>query len=141
MDAIRRRVIAALLLSGAALARADDEEVSLTPALHAAEAWLAILDIGAYGDSWDRAAPMLQGAMPRLQWETGLESTRAPLGTVVSRKLRQARFTRTLPGAPDGEYFVLQFDTRFEKRPLTTEVVTPVKGGDGTWRVSGYVIR
>jgi len=137
----RRYLGAALLLFAAMLCRAEDEELSLTPALAAADAWLAMLDQHAYGASWDRAAPMLQASITRLQWETGLQAARGPLGVVVRRKLRQARYTRTLAGAPEGEYFVLEYDTHFEGRPLTTEVVTPQKDQDGTWRVASYIIR
>jgi len=37
-------------------------------------------------------------------------------GKLVSRKLSSAEYTKELPGAPEGEYVVLQFDCAFEKR-------------------------
>jgi hypothetical protein len=37
------------------------------------------------------------------QWEHAVESARSPLGAVKSRRLASATFTRSLPGAPDGE--------------------------------------
>jgi hypothetical protein len=45
-----------------------------------------------------------------------------------------------LPGVPDGEYVVIQFSTVLEKKAAATETVTPMKGPDGHWRVSGYYI-
>jgi hypothetical protein len=36
---------------------------------------------------------------------------------------------------------VIQFDTRFENRPLSMETVTPMREKDGSWKVSGYFIR
>jgi hypothetical protein len=36
---------------------------------------------------------------------------------------------------------VIQFDTVFDKRPLSTETVTPMREPDGSWKVSGYLIR
>jgi hypothetical protein len=47
----------------------------------------------------------------------------------------------TLPGVPDGEYVVVQFDTSFEKKKTAIETVTPMKEPDGRWRVSGYFIK
>ena len=46
-----------------------------------------------------------------------------------------------MPGAPDGEYVVIQFETSFENKKHAIETVTPMMDKDGTWRVSGYYIR
>jgi hypothetical protein len=48
---------------------------------------------------------------------------------------------QSLPGAPDGEYVVIQFKTAFENKKFAIETVTPMLDGDGKWRVSGYFIR
>jgi predicted SnoaL-like aldol condensation-catalyzing enzyme len=66
---------------------------------------------------------------------------RDPLGPVKSRQLLSARYERSLPGVPDGEYVVIQYATSFEKKATATATVTPMKDGDGQWRVSGYYIR
>jgi hypothetical protein len=50
-------------------------------------------------------------------------------------------FTKTLPGVPDGEYVVVEYETSFENKKTANETVTPMKDPDGTWRVSGYFIR
>lgn len=136
--AIRILLVAALLAAGPARSQAD---LDAKPALAAAEAWLALLDAGGYGASWEAAAPMFRDALPRIPWETTVESARAPLGVVISRKLRQASYVRGTATDPDAELYVLQYDTRFQNRPLSTEVVTPMRGADGAWRVSAYVLR
>lgn len=123
------------------LARAQDDGLDLAPAARAAESWLAIVDSGRYGDSWDSAAELFKQTIPRLRWETSVQGVRESLGIVIARKIRSMTYARVLPGAPEGEYVVIQFDTRFESRPLTVETVTPMKEKDGTWKVSGYVIR
>jgi Protein of unknown function (DUF4019) len=107
----------------------------------AAEGWLETIDAGDYAASWDAAAPLFQGAVDREKWTSTLESVRAPLGKLLSRTLKSAQYTKTLPGAPDGEYVVLQFDTSFENKKVAVETVTPMKAPDGSWRVSGYYIR
>lgn len=58
-----------------------------------------------------------------------------------SRKLKSATYTKTLPGAPDGEYVVIQYDSSFVNKKSAVETVTPMLDKDGKWRVSGYFIR
>jgi len=131
-------LIAGLLLSGAALAQ-DAASGDLAKA--AASSWLALTDSGTYGASWDKAAPAFQKAINKESWDQALRNVRMPLGAVKARRLTNAQFTHTLPGAPDGDYFVLQFATQFENKATATETVTPMKGQDGNWRVSGYYIK
>jgi len=123
-----------------ALARAQSE-VDSTPALEAARIWLATLDAGRYGESWEDAAPTLQESMTKVQWETGLAAARTPLGVMIGRKIREASCARGTGADPATEICVIRYDTRFENRPLTTEIATPIRGRDGTWRVASYVLR
>ncbi|HWN92533.1 MAG TPA: DUF4019 domain-containing protein, partial [Verrucomicrobiae bacterium] len=48
---------------------------------------------------------------------------------------------RTLPGAPDGEYVVIQYETAFENKASAVETITPMLDKDGSWRISGYYIK
>jgi hypothetical protein len=131
--------LAALLGSaGGRLVAADGPEKA---AQVSALAWLEVVDAGRYGESWDQAAALFKGALTRAQWEAALEKVRRPLGKVVSRKLRGAKFMTEIPNAPAGEYVVIQYDTSFEKAAGATETITPMKDKDGAWRVSGYFIR
>jgi Protein of unknown function (DUF4019) len=68
-------------------------------------------------------------------------AVRSPLGKVISRKLKLKQYATSLPGAPDGKYVVIQFETSFEKKKSSVETITPMKEKDGTWRVSGYYIK
>ena len=128
---------AAALLAGT-LARAQ-EEVDVRPASTAAEAWLELVDQGRFGASWDEAAITFKAAIARLKWETTVQDARNSLGVLVKRKLRSARHARNLPNAPEGEYVVIQNDTRFESR-LAIETVTMMRQPDGAWRVAGYFV-
>ena len=58
-----------------------------------------------------------------------------------TRKIKSTTYTKTLPGAPDGEYVVLRYDTSFENKNSAVETVTPMLDKDGKWRVSGYFIK
>ena len=99
-------------------AAAQDEGLDLRPTDRAARAWLATVDSGRYGDSWEDAAALFKETIPKLRWETTVQSVREPLGVVVGRKVRSMTYARILPNAPEGEYVVIQFDTRFENRRL-----------------------
>ena len=106
-----------------------------------ATAWLALTDGAKDAESWDSAASVFKAATTKADWEKTLKSVRSPLGALKSRKLKSATFTRTLPGAPDGEYVVIQFDAQCENKAAAVETVTPMHEKDGSWRVSGYFMR
>ena len=68
-------------------------------------------------------------------------AVRKPLGKLISRKVKTNVYTSSLPGAPDGDYVVIQFDTSFENKKTAVETITPMLDKDGVWRVSGYYIK
>ena len=123
--------------AGRASAQASPEEA----AKRAAEAWLQLVDSGQYGLSWDGASTLFKGAIIRDQWINAVTGVRRPLGPLKDRKLQSATRTRTLPGAPDGDYVVLQYETSFTNKQRAVETVTPMKETDGQWRVSGYYVK
>jgi hypothetical protein len=138
------RTIACLVAVALALsvitAIAQDSDKEKTAVL-AAEKWLRMVDEGKYSESWQEAAEYLRNAINQEQWNRSLQAVRKPLGEVVSRQMQTATYTTSLPGAPDGEYVVIQFDTSFKKKKAAIETVTPMMDQDGTWRVSGYYIK
>jgi hypothetical protein len=107
----------------------------------AAESWLQLVDQGQHDASWEQAAELFKGAVTKEQWKQAASGVRAPLGKLASRKVRSRQYAEKLPGAPEGKYVVIQFDTVFEKNPSAVETVTPMLDPDGVWRVSGYFIR
>ena len=110
-------------------------------AVKAAGEWLALVDQGKYVESWDGAAQLFKGAVTAQQWKASVSAVRKPLGKLISRKIRSKNYTTSLPGAPDGEYVVIQYDTSFENKKSAIETVTPMRDKDGKWRVSGYYIK
>jgi Protein of unknown function (DUF4019) len=107
----------------------------------AAESWLKLVDAGEYAASWDQAAKLFKGAVKQADWSQMAGGVRTPLGKLVSRKLKSREYMEKLPGAPDGKYVVIQYDTVFEHKASAVETVTPMADPDGAWRVSGYLIR
>ncbi len=116
-------------------------EVAEKAAVTASGAWLALVDEGNYAESWNQAAGFFKNAVTKEQWQQSLKAVRTPLGKVIARKLKSKQYTKTLPGAPDGEYIVIQYETTFENKKSAVETLTPMLDKDGKWRVSGYYIR
>lgn len=146
------RLVASALLSAAVFlqpvlvqpAVAQDASAAMPDAsqaaTQAAQTWLATVDAVKYDDSWSQGAAAFRAVVTGAQWNDAMRAVRAPLGAVKSRKLIAAQYTRQLPGAPDGEYVVVQYLTEFATR-TATETVTPMREADGSWKVSGYYIQ
>jgi hypothetical protein len=124
-----------IMASGVAISGETEEQ-----AVKIAEEWLALVDQGKYEESWQEAASLAKTVVTAEQWSQAIEGARKPLGDLNSRKLKSAKYTTTMPGAPDGEYVVIQFDTSFANKKKAIETLIPMKGEDGVWRVSGYFI-
>ena len=120
-------------------ARSDEHGEAAAQA--AAVKWLALLDTGQFAASWTAAAALFRSSMPQEAWQAKVAHAREPLGALKSRKLQSATFARTLPGAPDGAYVVLQFAAAFEHKAAALGTVTPMQDTDGVWRVAGYYIK
>lgn len=131
-------VLALVLASFAASGQNVDME---NKSVASAEAWLDLVDGGKYADSWKQASEYFKNAVKLAQWEQSLVAVRKPLGKIISRKLSSKNYMTSLPGAPDGEYVVIQFETSFQNKKSAVETVTPMKEKDGRWRVSGYYIK
>lgn len=107
----------------------------------AAESWVGLVDGAQYAESWQAAASFFRNAVPQQKWVEAAQTARSPLGPVKSRAVKSSTATKTLPGAPDGEYVVLQFNAAFEKKAAALETITVLREPDGQWRVVGYFVR
>jgi len=117
------------------------DEAAEKAAQAAAEKWLGLVDQGQYAESWGTAASYFKNAVPEKQWVQSMKGARQPLGKMISRRLKSATFTTSLPGVPDGQYVVIQYATSFENKASAVETVTPMRDPDQQWRVSGYFIK
>lgn len=117
------------------------EKAKEETAVSAAGSWLKLVDAGQYDQSWDGAAGVFQSAVVRADWARMLQGVRAPLGKVISRSVKSHEYTTSVPGAPDGEYVVIRFETSFENKKDAVETVTPALDKDGMWKVAGYYIK
>jgi len=107
----------------------------------AAPVWLAQIDAGKYPASWKDASTYFRGAMTEKSWTDALNGVRKPLGKLMSRKLVKAQSANSLPGAPNGNYVVMQFDANFSNKKGAVETVTFMQEKDGKWKAAGYYIK
>lgn len=110
-------------------------------AIESAQSWLVLVDGEKYVESWENAAEHFKLAITQSKWQETIQTVRKPLGKMISRELRSQQYTTSLPGAPDGEYVVIQYNTTFENKKAAIETITPMLDKDGKWRVSGYYIK
>lgn len=107
----------------------------------AAADWLLTIDGLKYAASWQTAAEMFKAAISAETWAQAARSVRGPLGSVRHRRETSTTFAKSLPGAPDGLYVVIQFKSAFENKADAVETVTVAQDKDGVWRVAGYFVR
>ncbi len=110
------------------------------PAAVAAGRWVTAVDAGDYGRSWSEAGALFKGRVTQDEWTHQVAKARGPLGQVVSRAFKGETKTTTLPGAPDGDYDVVAFNTELARKRAAVETVILAREGDA-WRVDGYFIR
>jgi hypothetical protein len=136
--------LASLVVCGTVLASPlayGQQAEAVRDAVAAANRWLVLADAGDGAATWDQAAAPFQAAVSKAAWSDALRRARQPLGAVTSRKMMTAEARHSLPGAPDGDYVLIRYDTRFEHKAHAVETVVPMRDRDGKWKVSGYFVK
>lgn len=142
ISAMALPALAAGACARAAASTVPEPAESAEPAAQrAAEAWLHLVDRAMYGASWDSAAATFRQAVSRTEWYEAVREARGPNEPFGSRRLSSRQYTTSLPGAPAGEYVVLQYETDVARGGSVVETVVAERGRDGRWRVSGYFVR
>jgi hypothetical protein len=118
---------------------AGDAETA--PAITAAQSWLKLIDTGKVSESWKQSSAIFQGMVTETKWQEQMDTYRKPLGDVVSRKLNSAEALTHAPGAPDGHYVTMIFETSFTAKNDVVETVSFYLEPDGQWRAAGYFIK
>ncbi len=90
---------------------ADKTSEDLAAATAAATEWLALVDSGEYEESWQKAASAFQDAVTPAVWETSLTDARSQFEPFGERTLTSSQQVTDPPGAPAGDYVLLQYRT------------------------------
>ena len=103
--------------------------------------FLGYLDHGLFADSYAYTGMLIRAQLDRDAFAKQIEEkVRAGVGALLSRELIDASYTTTVPGAPEGQYVVLDYGASFANRQQAMETVT-LAFAKGYWRVSGYYIK
>lgn len=121
--------------------RRIQDSPAVKAAARTATDWATLVDRGDYSASWNAAGSTFRAAVTPAEWERAARAARAPLGALARRSLVSGREFESLPGAPDGHYVVLQFQSSFERKQQAVETITAVRESGGEWRIAGYYIR
>lgn len=136
---LRRTVLAFTVLAASSCFASNSPAIEA--AKSAASGWLALVDAQDAKSSWQQASSAFKSAVTAAQWSQALDSVRRPLGALRQRESKAAEFKTSLPGAPDGKYVLLQYQSTFESKAAAVETVTVVMDPDGVWKVVGYFIK
>ncbi|HVP62391.1 MAG TPA: DUF4019 domain-containing protein [Myxococcaceae bacterium] len=109
-------------------------------AIKIADSWLKLVDSDQFGAAWEQSATWFKTGLRKDLWERNGASVRRPLGKLVKRELTASRVADSVPGSPQGTYWVLSYQSKFEKKSSVAEEVTLVDE-KGKLRVVGYFIR
>jgi len=126
-----------LILLPLTLQASEEKEIR---AYKAVTAWLKLIDQQQYQASWEQTATLFRKQVNASTWTQQMTAVRQPMGDAGSRIMLGATYTTSLPGAPDGEYVVIQFKTAFTHKKDSVETLTAMLD-NGHWRVAGYYIR
>jgi hypothetical protein len=119
----------------------EDETTAIGEASAAADAWLARLDADDIDGSWEGTSSLFRRLVDQAQWRASVDKVRSIFGRTLHRELGDTRHTTTVPGAPDGEYVILEYAAGLERKQEAVETVVAMRDDDGSWRVGGYFVR
>jgi hypothetical protein len=128
--------------AGAPAAAQQAEQMQAKEAAQAAAtAWLQLLDAGKYDETWQTAASSFHTAITEQGWVSLLKTGLPVFGKVLARKADAVSYSRILPGAPNGQYVAIDYQTNFANSKAAHEIVTVALEPGGTWKVCGYHIK
>ena len=102
---------------------------------------MPLWDAGKYDESYQELAEHTRKNIPKRQWFVYWSAVRKPLGKLKSRKLIEAKYIKSLPGVPDQEGAMLQYESSFENKESVIETFGMMREKDGTWRVANYLTK
>jgi hypothetical protein len=133
-----RTSLVLIILTIAALATSAQSpavNASSAPAKDAAQAaalaWLSLVDRGDYATSWTEGGALLRCQIAQGHRASLVGNARSPLGGVLSRAPGESELRGALPGAPDGTYAVLRFQTVFANKASAIEAVILAREASG----------
>jgi hypothetical protein len=102
--------------------------------------WLDLIDRGKFDESWIAAAVVLQEAITQKEWSADLAARQPKLGRTIMRERKSETYSKTLRGAPTGDYVIVTYLTKFEKDAAGRRDACSCERRDRAVAVAGYDI-
>ena len=108
-------------------------------AMRAVQAWLELVDMGGYGESWDMAAQPLKDAFSRRTWAFLLEQKRSRFGQIEQRAFRDIQLLSDAKGVTGLMVVRVHSEVTSETCATCSEDIVCIMEPDGQWRVARYL--
>ncbi len=110
-------------------------------AIKAANLWISQIDNEKYENSWQNSGNYFQENIQKDRWIATLKASRKPLGKLISRNNDSIDYHMSLPGVPDGNYYIVHFKVTYENKKEAKETISLSKNEKGLWEVVGFFIK
>jgi hypothetical protein len=129
------------------------EREDIANAEQAAASWLALIDVGAYDEGWQRATGDIRKRAgvyeeggdirqsEQFNWTEWMRERRGQLGNLLSRTIVYAGPLRFPRGEPQGKFLEIEYDTDFYSISDLFEYVMLERGKNDSWTVCWYFVR
>jgi hypothetical protein len=119
------------------------ENPKIVAAKDAAVKWVGLIDAGKCPDSWTQASSFFQAKITSAAWCQMVNQVRNSMGALAKRDSAHAKatYSKSLPGVPDGEYVVIEYNSSFKQKASAIETVSVQLDKDKKWHVAGYFIK
>jgi len=108
-------------------------------ALASATSFLKLVDTRQYSKAYLSFSKLTQKAATPDAFVNNMKSVQDQIGDPTSRKVLAKNFVHEVPGAPRGDYWIIDYDTNFSKKGPSVERVTAVLEGK-SWKIGGYLL-
>ncbi len=102
--------------------------------------WLALIDQEQYVESWAEGSALFRARITERSWESKTSLYREAVGRAVWRDVDSVSLAGRLPDLPEGQYALVRYRSKFERKTDCTETVGLVLE-NGLWRVASYSIK
>jgi predicted Ser/Thr protein kinase len=117
---------------------AKERQSKIDAAEKAAQAWLKLKDQEKFAQCWEQSSAFSKKSVSKEDVVKLQRDLLKKMGKLESRTIVSRQFATSLPGGPDGEYVVLQYQAKYSIAKDIIETVIPMLEKDGQWRVAGY---
>lgn len=105
-----------------------------------AEQFVLLIDNRDYQSAYKTGSEFLRLLTSERDWTVERRNSEKLLGRILERKLISLKARGTYPGLPDGDYLIVYYEARTEKKAKAAEVLLLGHSGEH-WQVCSYQLK